>query len=238
MVYTSVTQNYDSQIGINIFSLPVGKYSIIMEYFWLEDTGVSLSCEASTAMLIKQTSKNFSDYTKLLVQFDQKTKDTPDYLYFNIRGRASTCINPEGYLIFYGIKGWVDSVPPQIYDSALESSMFEFDNGKMKMNMDLDMNGYSMINTKKYFYLSGFYKKSKENIDNAVNFYSYSRNDYIALSNCVLVEVEVMVLSGAIDGRLYYDLKIGKVIYGKPNVENIIRNIRDRWNTFNNFEKK
>ena len=100
LVYTSGTQNYDSQIGINIFSLPVGKYSIIMEYFWPEDTGVSLSCEASTAMLIKQTSKNFSDYTKLLVQFDQKSKDTPDYLYFNIRGRASTSTNPEGYLIF------------------------------------------------------------------------------------------------------------------------------------------
>ena len=132
----------------------------------------------------------------------------------------------------------MDSIPSQIYDKALESSMFEYDGGKMKMNMDLDLNGSSMINTKKYFYLSGYYKKSKENIDNAVNFYSYSRNDYIALSNCVLVEVEVMVLSGAIDGRLYYDLKIGKVIYGKPNVENIIRNIRDRWNTFNNFGKK
>ena len=232
LVYTQGTQNYNSKIGINIFPLPVGKYTIIMEYYFPEDTGVSLSCEASTAMLIKQTSKNFSDYTKLLVQFDQKSKDTPDYLYFNIRGRASTSTNPEGYLIFYGIKGLVDFVSPEIYDRALESSMFEFDNGKMKMNMDLDMNGYSMINTKKYFYLSGYYKKSKENIDNAVNFYSYSRNDYIALSNCVLVEVEVMVLSGAIDGRLYYDLKIGKVIYGKPNVENIIRNIRDRWNIF------
>ena len=158
LVYTSGTQNYDSQIGINIFSLPVGKYSIIMEYFWPEDTGVSLSREASTAMLIKQTSKNFSDYTKLLVQFDQKSKDTPDYLYFNIRGRASTSTNPEGYLIFYGIKGLVDSVPPEIYDRALESSMFEFDNGKIKMNMDLDMNGHS-INTP--FFITGFYKKSK-----------------------------------------------------------------------------
>ena len=98
--HTSGTQNYDSQIGINIFSLPVGKYSIIMEYFWPEDTRISLSCEASTAMLIKQTSKNFSDYTKLLVQFDQKSKDTPDYLYFNMRGSATTSTNPEGYLIF------------------------------------------------------------------------------------------------------------------------------------------
>ena len=111
-------------------------------------------------MLIKQTSKNFSDYTKLLVQFDQKSKDTPDYLYFNIRERASTSTNPEGYLIFYGIKGLVDSVPPEIYDSALESSMFEFDNGKMKMNMDLDMNGNSVINTSFPFLMTAKYNKN------------------------------------------------------------------------------
>ena len=73
-----------------------------------------------------------------------KEQETPDYLYFNIRGSATKSTNPEGYLIFYGIKGWVDILLPEIYDRALESSMFEFDNGKMKMNMDLDLNGNSL----------------------------------------------------------------------------------------------
>ena len=73
LVYTTGTQNYDSKIGINIFTLPVGKYTIIMEYYFPEDTGVSLSCEASTVVINKQTSKNVSDYTKRLVQFDKKT---------------------------------------------------------------------------------------------------------------------------------------------------------------------
>ena len=158
LVYTPGTHNYDSQIGINIFSLSIGKYTIIMEYFWPEDTGISLSCEASTAVISKQTSKNFSDYSKLLVQFDQKSKDTPDYLYFNIRGRASASTNPEGYLVFYGLKGLVDFVPPEIYDRALESSMFELEHGKMKMNMDLDLNGHS-INAP--FFITGYYKKSQ-----------------------------------------------------------------------------
>ena len=161
LVYTQGTQNYDSQIGINIFSLPVDKYTIIMEYYFPEDTGISLSCEASTAVIAKQTSKNFSDYTKLLVQFEQRTKDTPDYLYFNIRGSATTSTNPEGYLIFYGIKGWVDILPPEIYDRALESSMFEFDNGKMKMNMDLDMNGNSLKGANSPFFIPGWYEQAK-----------------------------------------------------------------------------
>ena len=115
-----------------------------MEYYYPEDTGISVSCEASTADIVKQTSKNFSDYIKLLVQFDQKTKDTPDYLYFNIKGSASTNTNPEGYLIFYGMKEWFDSVDPGIYDHALESSMFKYDVANMKMNTKLDMNNHGI----------------------------------------------------------------------------------------------
>ena len=146
LVYTQGTQNYDSQIGINIFPIPVNKYTIIMEYYYPEDTGISVSCTASTAVIVKQTSKNFSDYIKLLVQFDQQTKDTPDYLYFNIRGSASTNTNPEGYLIFYGMKEWFDIVDPEIYDHVIEESMFEYDNGNMKIQTILDLNNNKIIN--------------------------------------------------------------------------------------------
>ena len=146
LIYTSGTQNYDSQIGINIYPLAIGKYTMIMEYYYPEDTGISVSCTASTAVIVKQTSKNFSDYIKLLVQFDQQTKDTPDYLYFNIRGSASTSTNPEGYLIFYGTKEWFDIVNPSIYDHALESSMFEYNNGNIKMNNIIDMDNHKIKN--------------------------------------------------------------------------------------------
>ena len=148
LIYKAGTQNYDSQIGINIYQLPIGKYTIVMEYFFPENTNISISCQASTADISKQISKNFTDYIKLLVQFDQKTKDTPDYLYFNIRGSGSTSTNPEGYLIFYGLKGWVVSVPPEIYDHAIEESMFEYDNGNMKMNNKLDLNDHQIIRLK------------------------------------------------------------------------------------------
>ena len=164
LVYTSGTQNYDSQIGINIFTLPVGKYTIIMEYFWPEEGGISLSCESSTAVLKKQTFKKISNYTKILVQFIQRSNDTPDYLYFNIRGSASTSTNPQGYLVFYGLTGLVDLLPPEIYDKALESSMFELENGTIKMNMDLDMNGYSLegVSVNSPFFIQGWYESTKD----------------------------------------------------------------------------
>ena len=95
-----------------------------------------------------------------MVQIDQQTKDTPDYLYFNIRGSGTTTTNPEGYLVFYGVKEWMDSVPPQIYDHALETGMFSYENGKMVMETDLDMNGKSILSQPTTHWISGVYKKS------------------------------------------------------------------------------
>ena len=174
LVYTPGTQNYDSKIGINLYSLPIGKYTIIMEYYFPEDINISLVAESSTAVINKQVTTSFSDHKKQLVQFDQRSKDTPDYLFFNIRGGATTSTNPEGYLVFYGVKEWVDSVPPEIYDHALETEMFEYDGGKMKMNMDLDLTSHNIINSYQitrltdfmnYFLLFKNFMKNKTYID-------------------------------------------------------------------------
>ena len=80
------SNDYRSRIGINIFPLALGSYTIIMEYYWPENTNIQLTCQATTAWVRKQTSKDFSSYTKILVQFNQTSKDTPDYLFFNIHG--------------------------------------------------------------------------------------------------------------------------------------------------------
>ena len=159
LIYTQGTQNYDSQIGINIYPLPIGKFTIIMEYYYPENIGITVSCQASTAIINKQISKNFSDYIKLLVQFEDQTKQTPDYLFFNIRGIGTTITSPEGYLVFYGIKEWCDSVNPEIYDHALELSMFGYDNENMKMFRDLDMNDHKIINISNDFRLNAVYLK-------------------------------------------------------------------------------
>ena len=146
LIYTAGTQNYDSKLGINLYPLPIGKYTIIMEYYFPEDINISLSAEATTAVINKQVSTSATNHKKLLVQIDQQTKDTPDYLFFIIEGSGTTQTNPEGYPIFYGVKEWVDSVPPKIYDHALETGMFEYDGGKMKIYHNIDMDNNKIIN--------------------------------------------------------------------------------------------
>ena len=72
---------------------------------------------------------------------------TPDYLFYTIRGSGTTATNPEGYLVFYGVKEWVDTVPSEIYDHVLETGMFEYDNGNMKIFHDIDLNNNKIINS-------------------------------------------------------------------------------------------
>ena len=206
LVYTAGTQNYNSKIGINLYSLPIGKYTVIMEYFFPEDINISFVAGSSTAVINKQVTTSFTDYKKHLVQIDQQSKDTPDYLFFNIRGSATTSTNPEGYLVFYGMKGWMESVPPEIYDRALETGMFEFDNGKMKMNMDLDLNGFSLINAREdYFHLKGYYKSSVNN-RNAL-FGNNMPGTKVPLGG-YLIEVYVLITSAAAGNDYAFQLII------------------------------
>ena len=89
----------------------------------------------------------------------------------------------------------MDFVPPQIYDKALESSMFEFDNGKMKMNMDLDLNGNS-INAP--FFITGYSKKTKN--DNRI-LLSGEISNLVIPFDCVLKEIYCYFLNSHSKGR-------------------------------------
>ena len=150
MVYSLGVQNYTSKLGINLFPLAnVGKYTLIMEYYFSSDnTNIVIIAESTKTTLIKKsTTFDGPNYKKYLVQFDFPSKaNPPHFLYFTISGSGTTSTNPEGYLVFYGVKGWDDTVPPELYDHALETGMFEYDNGNMKMYHDIDMNNNRIKN--------------------------------------------------------------------------------------------
>ena len=150
MVYSSGLQTYNSKFGINLYPLAVtGKYTFIMEYYFSPDNTniVILAEKTKTTIIKKQIKFDELNYKKYLVQIDFPSKaNPPHYLYFTISASGTTSTNPEGYLVFYGVKEWVDTVPSEIYDHALETGMFEYDNGNMKMYQDIDMNNHKIKN--------------------------------------------------------------------------------------------
>ena len=208
LVYTTGTQNYSSLIGINLYPLPIGKYTIIIEYYFPEDRNISLGIGSPTAVINKQISTSFNTYKKQLAQFDQQSKDTPDYLYFYIRGSGTTSTNPEGYLIFYGVREWMDFVPPQIYDRELETGMFSYENGKMKMNMDLDLNGNSLKGVS--FFIQGWYERAK---DSHGIFLNPIREFQIIPFDCVLNKIVFLIVADNIPSRLAIDVTVEGSFY-------------------------
>ena len=139
------TNDYRSRMGFNPYPLPLGTYTIIFEYYFPENTNIQLSCQSTTAYVHKQIQKDFTDYSKLLVQINNNSKTTPDCLFFTIHGTA-VVNNPEGYIIVYGVKDWSDSVDPNIYDDGFYVQMFQYKNGDMQIQTDIDMNTHKIEN--------------------------------------------------------------------------------------------
>ena len=124
-----------------------------------------------------QTTKTFGNYTKTLVKFHNFTKTTPDYIFINLHGKTTS--STTGHLIVYGVKGYVSSVEPKVYDTA-----FVVENGKMvRWKQILTINGHS-INAP--FFITGYYKKSKSS--NRI-FLNDASTYQIIPFDCVLKEI-------------------------------------------------
>ena len=133
LIKDSGSNDYRSRIGFNIYTLAIGTYTIVFEFYPPEMTNIQLSCDASEAYIHKAVQRDFTAYSKLLVQFNNNSKQTPNYIYLTMHGTATA--TP----VLYGVKDWSDSVYPGVYD-GLDNVMFEYKNGDMQMQVNLDMN--------------------------------------------------------------------------------------------------
>ena len=138
LIKDSGSNDYRSRIGFNIYTLGIGTYTIVFEFYPPEMTNIQLSCDASEAYIHKAVQRDFTAYSKLLVQFNNNSKQTPNYIYLTMHGTA-TATPVQCHLVVYGVKDWSDSVYPGVYD-GLDNVMFEYKNGDMQMQVNLDMN--------------------------------------------------------------------------------------------------
>lgn len=84
----SGSNDYRSRIGFNIQPIDIVTYTILFLFFPPEMTNIQLSSQATTAYIHKQVQKDITDYSKLLVQFNDNSKTTPDYIDFTMHETA------------------------------------------------------------------------------------------------------------------------------------------------------
>ena len=158
---------YRSRLGFNLYKLPVGYYTMVVEWFPPEMNMISVTAQGTTISIADETTKTFEKYTKTVIHFHRWGSSLPQHLYLDLHGTVS---NPSfitiGHLIVYGVKETISNVDPSVYDTA-----FVIENGKMVMQTDLSLNGHNLNDS--IYYLYGYLdlQNSKKSLFFTLNSY-------------------------------------------------------------------
>ena len=114
---------------------------MVVKWFPPEMNEASVTPQATTILISNYTTKTFEKYTKTLNHFHRWRSSPPQYIFLGLHGTVrDTSFVKVGHLIVYGLKETVSNVDdPSVCDTA-----FVFENGQMKMQTDLSLNGHRL----------------------------------------------------------------------------------------------
>ena len=137
---------YRSRLGFNLYKLPVGYYTMVVEWFPPEMSELSVAVQGTTISISYYATKTFEKYTKTVINFHRWGSSPPQFLYLDLHGTVSfPSLLTIGHLIVYGVKETISNVNPSVYDTA-----FVIENGKMVMETDLSFNGHNLSGSVHY----------------------------------------------------------------------------------------
>ena len=136
----SSPNQYQSRLGFNLYKLPVGYYTLVVEWFPPEMSELSVTVQGTTISISNYTTKTFENYTKTVINFHRWGSSPPQFIYLNLHGTVTfPSLLTIGHLIVYGVKETISNVDPSVYDTA-----FVIENGKLVMETDLSLNGHNL----------------------------------------------------------------------------------------------
>ena len=139
---------YRSRLGFNLYKLPVGYYTMVVEWFPPEMSELSVAVQGTTISISNYATKTFEKHTKTVINFHRWGSSPPQFLYLDLDGTVSLpSYLTIGHLIVYGVKETISNVDPSVYDTA-----FVIENGKMVMETDLSLNGHNLSGSVHYLY--------------------------------------------------------------------------------------
>ena len=146
----SSPNQYQSRLGFNLYKLPVGYYTLVVEWFPPEMSELSVAVQGTTISISNYATKTFGNYTKTVVNFHRWGSSPPQFIYLDLQGTVTfPSLLTIGHLIVYGVKEIISNVDPSVYDTA-----FAIENGKMVMETDLSLNGHHLSGS--IHYINGY----------------------------------------------------------------------------------
>ena len=136
----SSPNQYQSRLGFNLFKLPVGYYTLVVEWFPPEMSELSVAVQGTTISISNYATKTFENYTKTVINFHRWGSSPPQFIYLDLHGTVTfPLLLTIGHLIVYGVKETISNVDPSVYDTA-----FVIENGKLVMETDLSLNEHRL----------------------------------------------------------------------------------------------
>ena len=146
----SSPNQYQSRLGLNLYKLSVGYYTLVVEWFPPEMSELSVAVQGTTISISNYATKTFENYTKTVINFHRWGSSPPQFIYLDLYGTVTfPSLLTIGHLIVYGVKETISNVDPSVYDTA-----FAIENGKMVMETDLSLNGHHLSGT--IHYINGY----------------------------------------------------------------------------------
>ena len=125
----SSPNQYQSRLGFNLYKLPVGYYTLVVEWFPPEMSELSVAVQGTTISISNYATKTFENYTKTVINFHRWGSSPPQFIYLDLHGTVTfPSLLTIGHLIVYGVKETISNVDPSVYDTA-----FVIENGKLVM---------------------------------------------------------------------------------------------------------
>ena len=150
--YDTSIKYYSSRLSIDLISLPLGEYTLVYEMYYsdkIDQNEVIVTAGSSTLNVSKVNTNSFSDHSRSIINFhkyifssDYEDLDIDIILKHKFGERYDP--NTTIYVIVYGVKGHQNDVSTLVWDGA-----FVFENKALKLETNIDMNDYDIINVDK-----------------------------------------------------------------------------------------
>ena len=183
LLFQKISPNqYQSRLGFNLYKLPVGYYTLVVEWFPPEMNELSVAVQGTTISISNYATKTFENYTKTVVNFHRWGSSPPQFIYLDLKGTVTyPSLLTIGHLIVYGVKETISNVDPSVYDTA-----FAIENGKMVMETDFSLNGHHLSGS--IHYINGYL-----NTKNDRTLFELNGNSEILIpANSTLLNVTVL----------------------------------------------
>ena len=139
---------YSSRLGINMYTLPNGEYSLVYELYFpnsIDSSTVQISAVSTVETVSKVTTNVFNNHTRSIIHLHKYNNVAPNHLMIDMvlknKAGVSYANKLTIFVIVYGVYGYVNNVNTSVWDR-----LFEVINNVIKVESTIDMDKHDIKN--------------------------------------------------------------------------------------------